>query len=213
MEWNLPGSIWQVIDAKLAGQMTFVSRGGLKLDHALRTFNQNVAGLICADLGCSTGGFTDCLLQHGAAKVFAVDTGYGVLDWKLRKDPRVMVLERVNAMHVELPQRVGFISIDVAWTKQEKILPSAKRLLTPDGRVCTLIKPHYEADPRLLRKGVLPEEAVASVVEETARRIADTGFRVLATTMSPIKGSKGNAEVLALLELADGSRGPGADGQ
>lgn len=142
------------------------------------------------------------MLQHGATKVYAVDTGYGVLDWKLRKDPRVVVLERQNAMHVELPEKVQFISIDVAWTKQDKILPSAKRLLAPGGRVVTLIKPHYETDPKRLRKGVLPEEAVASVVEETTVRIAAAGFRVLATVMSPIKGSKGNAEVLALLELA-----------
>ncbi len=178
----------------------FVSRGGLKLDHALQTFAFDVAGLTCADLGCSTGGFTDCLLRRGAAKVYAVDTGYGVLDWKLRKDARVVVLERQNAMHVELPEKVQFISIDVAWTKQDKILPSAKRLLTPRGRIVTLIKPHYEADPRLLRKGVLPEDAVASVVEETSQRIVKAGFRVLATVQSPIKGSNnGNVEVLALL--------------
>src|SRR5579864_3600866 len=96
----------------------FVSRAGSKLDHALTTFVIDVSAKICADLGCSTGGFTDCLLQRGAAKVFAVDTGYGVLDWKLRNDPRVVVMERTNAMHVNLPESVDLVSIDVAWTKQ-----------------------------------------------------------------------------------------------
>src|SRR5256885_13294789 len=109
--------------------MPFVSRAGQKLEHSLDVVRIDVAGLICADLGCSTGGFTDCLLQRGAAKVFAVDTGYGVLDWKLRKDPRVVVMERTNAMHVELPEPVQLVTIDVAWTKQRHILPSAKRLL------------------------------------------------------------------------------------
>jgi 23S rRNA (cytidine1920-2'-O)/16S rRNA (cytidine1409-2'-O)-methyltransferase len=179
----------------------FVSRGGQKLDHAIRTFGVNVQNCVCADLGCSTGGFTDCLLQYGAARVYAVDTGYGVLEWKLRKDVRVVVMERMNAMHVTLPELVNLVSIDVAWTKQEKILPTARRILAPGGRVISLIKPHYEADPKLLRKGVLPSDAVASVVEETAARIAACGFGVLSTVESPIKGSKGNAEVLALLEI------------
>ena len=112
----------------------FVSRGGLKLEHALATFGNDIAGLTCADLGCSTGGFTDCLLKRGAAKVYAVDTGYGVLDYKLRKDARVVVRERSNAMHVELPEKVDFISIDASWTKQEKLLPNVDKLLKPDGR-------------------------------------------------------------------------------
>jgi 23S rRNA (cytidine1920-2'-O)/16S rRNA (cytidine1409-2'-O)-methyltransferase len=103
--------------------MPFVSRAGLKLDHALTAFAVDVTGLVCADLGCNAGGFTDCLLQRGAAKVYAVDTGYGALDWKLRKDPRVVVMERTNAMHVTLPEPVGFVCIDVAWTRQRRILP------------------------------------------------------------------------------------------
>src|SRR3954451_12623884 len=118
--------------------MPFVSRAGQKLEHALREFHFDVAGLVCADLGCSTGGFTDCLLQHGAAKVYAVDTGYGVLDWKLRKDSRVVVMERVNAMHVQLPELVDLVSIDVAWTRQRRILPAARKLIRPDGIVITL---------------------------------------------------------------------------
>ncbi len=124
----------------------FVSRGGQKLDHALAALGIGVTGKICADLGCSTGGFTDCLLSHGAAKVYAVDTGYGVLDWKLRKDSRVVVMERVNAMHAELPEAMEIITIDVGWTRQRHILPSARRMLAPDGVVISLVKPHYEAD-------------------------------------------------------------------
>src|SRR5437870_7172262 len=110
----------------------FVSRAGQKLDHALTTFGLDVAGAICADLGSNTGGFVDVLLRRGAAKVYAVDTGYGVLEWKLRKDPRVVVMERTNAMHVALPEKVEFVSIDVAWTKQRRILPAARRLLVDD---------------------------------------------------------------------------------
>ena len=181
--------------------MEFVSRGGIKLEHALQTFGLDVAGLICADLGCSTGGFTDCLLQHGAAKVFAVDTGYGVLDWKLRKDPRVVVKERQNAMHVELPEKVDVVVIDCAWTRQRHILPSAKRLLKPRGRIVTLIKPHYESDPALLRKGILPEDQVDPVVTAVLKAISSDGFVLQNRVESPIKGSKGNAEVLALLTI------------
>src|SRR3954469_9667302 len=103
----------------------FVSRAGQKLEHALATFAVDVSGRICADLGSNTGGFVDCLLQRGAAKVYAIDTGYGALDWRLRKDPRVVVMERTNAMHAELPEKVSRISIDVAWTKQKHILPAA----------------------------------------------------------------------------------------
>src|SRR5580658_2270693 len=116
----------------------FVSRAGAKLDHAVTAFSIAIEGKICADLGCSTGGFTDCLLQRGAAKVFSVDTGYGVLDWKLRNDPRVVVMERTNAMHVRLPEPVDLITIDVGWTRQRHILPSAGRLLAPGGSVVTL---------------------------------------------------------------------------
>ena len=182
----------------------FVSRGGQKLDHALAAFDLNAAGLVCADLGCSTGGFTDCLLQYGAAKVYAVDTGYGVLDYKLRKDPRVVVRERTNAMHVDLPERVDLVTVDASWTKQDKLLPNVARLLTPAGRVVTLIKPHYEADAKLLRGGVLPAEAIGPTVTLVRERIAGCGFEVVATTPSPILGShgKGNVEVLALLVRA-----------
>jgi 23S rRNA (cytidine1920-2'-O)/16S rRNA (cytidine1409-2'-O)-methyltransferase len=179
--------------------MPFVSRAGQKLDHALTVFGLDVTGKICADLGCSTGGFTDCLLQRGAARVYAIDTGYGVLDWKLRKNPRVVVMERINAMHVELPEPVQLVTIDVAWTRQRHILPAAARLLAPHGKVVTLIKPHYEAPGELLRKGVLPEERIAEVMQSVQKDIAAAGFQLIETTTSPIKGAKGNTELLALL--------------
>src|SRR6266480_1183997 len=107
----------------------FVSRAGHKLDHALSTFKIDVTGFVCADLGSNVGGFVDCLLQRGAKKVYAIDTGYGVLEWKLRKDPRVVVMERTNAMHVNLPEKVGVVTIDVAWTKQKHILPAARKMI------------------------------------------------------------------------------------
>lgn len=177
----------------------FVSRAGQKLDHALTTFGVDVAGLACADLGSNTGGFVDCLLRRGAAKVYAIDTGYGVLDWKLRKDPRVIVMERTNAMHAELPQRVGIVTIDVAWTRQRHILPAARRMVADGGTVVSLIKPHYEADPAQLVKGVLPAEQVEAVVSRVTRDIRAGGFDVVGTVRSPILGARGNAEVLALL--------------
>jgi 23S rRNA (cytidine1920-2'-O)/16S rRNA (cytidine1409-2'-O)-methyltransferase len=177
----------------------FVSRAGAKLDHALTDFRIDVAGKICADLGCSTGGFTDCLLQRGAAKVYAVDTGYGVLDWKLRNDPRVVVMERTNAMHARLPEKAQLISIDVGWTRQKNILPSAAENLAPGGLVVTLIKPHYESPPAALRKGVLPEESVDSVVSAVSAELETLGWIVASVVRSPIRGSGGNVEVLACL--------------
>lgn len=177
----------------------FVSRGGLKMQHAVEFFALNCAGLTCCDLGCSTGGFTDCLLRHGAAKVYAVDTGYGVLAWKLRKDARVVVMERQNAMHVSLPEPAALVTIDVAWTKQRHVLPAARKLLAAGGRVVTLIKPHYEAEASALRKGILRPEALDETVAGVLGEIATLGFAVVDTAMSPIKGAKGNTEVLALL--------------
>jgi 23S rRNA (cytidine1920-2'-O)/16S rRNA (cytidine1409-2'-O)-methyltransferase len=179
--------------------MPFVSRAGQKLDHALDHFKLDAAGLTCADLGCSTGGFTDCLLQRGATKVYAVDTGYGMLDWKLRNDPRVVVMERTNAMHVTLPEPVALVTIDVAWTKQRHILPAAASLLISDGRVVSLIKPHYEAPPATLRKGILPGEQLAEVMTAVEQDVRSSGFEIVGTVTSPIKGAKGNTEILALL--------------
>jgi 23S rRNA (cytidine1920-2'-O)/16S rRNA (cytidine1409-2'-O)-methyltransferase len=177
----------------------FVSRAGQKLDHALTTFGIEVAGLVCADLGSNTGGFVDCLLRRGAAKVYAIDTGYGVLDWKLRKDPRVVVMERTNAMHARLPEPVGMVTIDVAWTRQRHILPAARRMVAAGGMVVSLIKPHYEAEPGQLVKGILPAEQVDAVVSRVTGDVRAAGFEVVGTVRSPILGAKGNAEVLALL--------------
>ena len=178
----------------------WVSRGGIKLDHGLAHFGFDVTGAVALDVGSSTGGFTDVLLSRGAAKVYAIDTGYGVLDWKLRKDPRVVVMERTNAMHATLPEKVAVVTIDVAWTKQKHILPAARRMMSDDGVCVTLIKPHYEAEASMLRRGILPEESVDAVVDATRRDIVASGFEVVAVVRSPIKGSKGNVEVLATLK-------------
>jgi 23S rRNA (cytidine1920-2'-O)/16S rRNA (cytidine1409-2'-O)-methyltransferase len=180
--------------------MDFVSRAGQKLHHALVTFQISAAGKTCADLGSNTGGFTDCLLQSGAKKLYAIDTGYGVLDYKLRKNPRVVVMERTNAMHAALPETVDLVTIDVAWTKQKHILPAARTMLAPAGEVVTLIKPHYEADAKLLRRGVLPPEQLDAVLEHVKSDIAAAQFEVVAITTSPIKGAKGNVEMLAHLQ-------------
>ena len=181
--------------------MPFVSRAGEKLAHALAAFQVNPHGLVCADFGASTGGFTDCLLQNGATKIYAVETGYGTIDWKLRNDPRVVVMERTNAMHAKLPEAVDLITIDTSWTKLERVLPNALANLKPGGTIIALLKPHYEASPRLLRKGVLPDDQVEAVVDETIRLIEPLGVTVLAKTESPIVGEKGgNREFLLSLK-------------
>lgn len=184
--------------------MPFVSRGGIKLEHALTHFGVAVEGLVCADLGCSTGGFTDCLLQRGAARIYAVDTGYGVLDYRLRRDGRVVVLERTNAMHVQLPEPVDLVTIDAGWTRQRHILPRATLLLRRAGEgrrpgVISLLKPHYEAERRDLQAGILPEEKIEPILEQVRADIAAAGFEIAGVTPSPIKGQKGNTELLALL--------------
>lgn len=177
--------------------MTFVSRAGEKIAHALKSFALDVHGFTCADFGCSTGGFTDCLLQNGAAKVYAVDTGYGVLEWKLRNDAHVVVMERNNAMHVELPEKMDFICIDASWTKLEKLAENALRNLKPTGRIVALLKPHYEANPSLLRRGKLPPEHVDHVVADVIDRLRTLGLETLGREISPVTGKKGgNVEIL-----------------
>jgi len=131
--------------------------------------------------------------------VFAVDTGYGVLDWKLRNDPRVVVMERTNAMHVRLPEQVELVTIDVGWTRQRHILPSAGRLLAPGGSVVTLVKPHYEADPSVLRMGILPEQLVDEIVRNVRTEAEQAGWTWVDSVRSPIRGAGGNFEVLARL--------------
>jgi len=177
----------------------FVSRAGLKLEHALVTFGIDVTGWMCADLGSNVGGFVDCLLQRGAKKVYAIDTGYGALEWKLRKDPRVVVMERTNAMHVKLPEKVRLVTIDVAWTKQKNILPAARGLIEQDGIAITLIKPQYEAGVSLLRDGVLPSEHLEAVLQAVKTDIAASGFQLVEMIESPIRGGQGNVELLAHL--------------
>lgn len=184
----------QVID------VPYVSRGGHKLAHALDHFGVDPTGLVCADLGCSTGGFTDCLLQRGAAVVYAVDTGYGVLDWKLRSDDRVTVMERTNALHVEIPRPVDLVVIDASWTKQQRIVPVALSLLAPGGRVITLVKPHYEAPRDWLDGGVLDESRHPEVLAAVVADLESLDCTVEGPTASPIRGGKGgNLEHLLLV--------------
>ncbi len=179
---------------------SFVSRAGEKLQFALSHFNISVEDTVVADFGSSTGGFVDCLLQNEARKVYAVETGYGVLDYKLRKDPRVIVMERTNAMHIELPEKVDLITIDTSWTKQKNILPNAFINLKEGGEIISLIKPHYEADPKFLRKGKLMEEKIDEVLGSVRRDIEDLGAKVKKLVESPIVGEKGkNREFLALI--------------
>ena len=181
----------------------FVSRGGDKLaaalDHFASESSLDVDGLVCADLGSHVGGFVDCLLQHGASKVYSVDTSYGTLAWKLRKDERVEVLERTNAMHVALPEPVSLVTIDVGWTPQAKILPNAATLLAPGGWVITLIKPHYESPKDILEGGVLPDLACDAVVAQTLSGITQMGWTIEGQIESPIRGHGGNRELLVLL--------------
>jgi len=198
----------------------YVSRGGLKLRHALDEFGVDPAGLTCADLGCSTGGFTDCLLRAGAARVYAVDTAYGQLAWKLRSDPRVTVLERANALHAGPPPEAGagvdLVVIDLGWTRQDRALPAALRWLAPGGRIISLIKPHYEIEraelDRLACGGVLPDGEAERIVARVAARLGDLGLSLRGLTRSPLRGGKsgkgaagGNAEWLALLERVRGA--------
>ena len=179
----------------------YASRSGGKLQAALAAFAIDVSGKICADLGSNAGGFVDCLLQSGAELVYAIDTGHGMLDWKLRTDARVVVMERTNAMHATLPRPVDLVTIDVAWTKQKHILPAAMKLLAEGGLIVTLIKPHYEAERSLLRRGVLPPEHIAAVVQDVLAQARSLGLDVVSTIPSPMKGAGGNSEILAELRL------------
>jgi 23S rRNA (cytidine1920-2'-O)/16S rRNA (cytidine1409-2'-O)-methyltransferase len=192
----------------------FVSRAGAKLEHALEAFGLDVAGMRCADFGCNVGGFTDCLLQRGAAHVTAIDTGYGALAWKLRQDPRVETRERTNALHADPPSAgVDLVVVDLAWTPQRLAVPAALRWLAPGGRIVTLVKPHYELrdeEKAWLDRGFLPHERVPGVVARVEAEMPSLGARVLSGTQSPLVGGKtsrkagvpGNVEWLTLLERA-----------
>ena len=187
-------------------EVKFASRGGGKLDAALDAFGLDVRGLTCADFGCNVGGFTDCLLLRGAAKVYAIDTGRGELAWKLRRDARVVVMERTNALHVELPEPADLVTIDVAWTPQERAIPAALRLLRPGGNVVSLLKPHYELAKLAGRKcfeGLSDQEA-DDVCRTVCRRLAESGWDVRAAMRSVIRGKGGTLEYLLWLSRAPG---------
>lgn len=180
----------------------FVSRGGIKLQAALGQFQIDVSGKIVLDVGSSTGGFVDCLLQNGASKVYALDTAYGELAWKLRNDPRVVVMERTNILHLEsLPESVDLVTIDAGWTKLELILPVVRQFLKPEGEIIALLKPHYEAEKRDLVKGVLPEEKLEEVRKKVFEKIVKCQFSIVNFTKSPLLGGGGNMEYLLLLKV------------
>lgn len=177
----------------------FVSRGGEKLEAALIGFGMDVRGRIAADVGASTGGFTDCLLQRGAARVYAIDVGYGQLDWRLRHHPRVVVMERTNARYLEqLPEKVHLVTIDVSFISLRLILPQAVKWIHPQGQVIALIKPQFEAGRRDVGKGgVIRDPAVhRRVIEEVARAAADLGLTLRGLMVSPLLGPAGNREFL-----------------
>lgn len=176
----------------------FASRAGEKLQHAITTFSIDVSQKSCADFGSSVGGFVDCLLQNHAEKVYAVETGYGELAWKLRTNPKVIVLERTNAMHITLPEKVDIITTDTSWTKIKNIHPNAIRNLKKGGILISLIKPHYEADRTLLKKGVLDSSIAETLAKEVAKESEAFGITLQGITISPLLGGKGgNTEFLA----------------
>lgn len=175
----------------------YVSRGGLKLAAALEAFDIAVRGLVCIDLGSHAGGFVDCLLQAGAARVYAVDTGYGVLDHRLRQDPRVVAREKTNALRYRPEAPGNLVTIDVGWTAQRLVLPVARRCLRPDGgQVITLVKPQYEAPKSLLQRGVVPDECIAEVLATCRRDVTALKWRIAGEIESPIRGHGGNREFL-----------------
>lgn len=190
----------------------YVSRGGLKLETALRRFPVPVQGAVAADFGASTGGFTDCLLQAGAARVYALDVGYGQLAWTLRLDPRVVVMERTNVRYLEaLPEPVDLVTVDVSFISLRLVLPAAYRVLKPVGHVIALVKPQFEAGPRQVGKGgvVRDRHVHRQVLWEVLQEAQEAGFVPLGLIPSPLRGPAGNVEFLA--HLAKGWEGPTPD--
>ena len=186
----------------------YVSRGGLKLEKALRDFGVKPEGYVCSDSGASTGGFTDCLLQQGAKKVFAIDVGYGQLDWKIRSDERVVVMERTNIRYVtpeQLGEPLDLSVIDVSFISLKIVLPTIKTLLKPNGQVLCLIKPQFEAGrEKVGKKGVVREpETHKEVLDNFVALAKELGFTILGLTFSPVKGPEGNIEFLGHLTLDD----------
>lgn len=192
----------------------FVSRGGEKIDHALDTFNIDVAGMVAADFGASTGGFTDCLLQRGALKVYAVDVGYGILDERIRTDPRVIPMERTNARYLtEVPESVDIVVIDVSFISLSLMFPVVARILGSDGVCVPLIKPQFEAGKENVgKRGVVRDPVVHEMVLRSATRYArDNGLSVHGLVASPLRGPNGNVEFLACLLRGASSEPPSID--
>ena len=206
-----PGmSFEETVDIEVRGAVCpYVSRGGLKLEKALRDFGVDVTGFVCSDSGASTGGFTDCLLQQGASKVFAIDVGYGQLDWKIRSDPRVVVMERTNVRYVtpeQLGEPLDLSVIDVSFISLNIVLPVIKTFLKPNaGQVLCLIKPQFEAGKdKVGKKGVVREpETHQEVLDGFVSLAHSLDFKILGLTFSPVKGPEGNIEFLGHLTLAD----------
>ena len=205
-----PGvSYEETVDIEVrSGSCPYVSRGGLKLEKALRDFGVKPEGYVCSDSGASTGGFTDCLLQQGAKKVFAIDVGYGQLDWKIRSDPRVVVMERTNVRYVtpeQLGEPLDLSVIDVSFISLKIVLPVIKTFLKPTGQVLCLIKPQFEAGKdKVGKKGVVREPETHKEVLDGFVELANSlDFKILGLTFSPVKGPEGNIEFLGHLTLDD----------
>ena len=195
-------------EIEVKGGLAYVSRGGLKLEKAMASFPIDLNGAVCADIGASTGGFTDCMLQNGAEKVYAVDVGYGQLAWKLRSDPRVVCLERTNARYLtteQIPEPLDFASIDVSFISLKLIFPALYELLKEKGHVACLIKPQFEAGrEKVGKKGVVRDPAVhLEVLEHFLEHAKESHFTVLGITYSPIRGPEGTIEYLGYLEKSD----------
>ena len=191
--------------------LRYVSRGGLKLEKAMALWPIALEGAVCMDVGASTGGFTDCMLQNGAKKVYAVDVGYGQLAWKLRSDERVVCLERTNARYLShelIPEEPDFSSVDVSFISLKLILPAIAGVLRDGGQAVCLVKPQFEAGrEKVGKKGVVRDPAVhLEVLERFLEHAGESGFAVLDLTFSPIRGPEGNIEYLGWLE-----KGPGAE--
>lgn len=193
------------IRIKESATQRYVSRGGIKLEAALREFTIDVNGLACLDVGASTGGFTDCLLQHGAQRVVALDVGHNQLDWKIRNDPRVEVREEVNARHLapaDFAERFGLVTIDVSFISLTKILPAVVPLLMNHGHIIALIKPQFEVGKGEVGKGGIVKDPLQHqrVIREVNTFAQSLGLNVISAIESPITGADGNVEFLALYE-------------
>ena len=185
--------------------LPYVSRGGLKLEKAMKNFDVSMEGKVCTDVGSSTGGFTDCMLQNGAVKVFAIDVGHGQLDWKLRQDERVVCMEKTNIRYVtpeDIEEPVDFSSIDVSFISLTKVLLPVRNLLSQDGQIVCLIKPQFEAGrEKVGKKGVVRDPAVhKEVIEKVIAFAKEQYLQPLALDFSPIKGPEGNIEYLLYLQ-------------